>query len=54
MSYYRYDTHVHTCEVSPCGKVPAEEMVRLYREAGYQGIIILTDISKALTANGRT
>jgi hypothetical protein len=40
MKYYRYDTHVHTCEVSPCGKVPAEEMVRLYREAGYQGVII--------------
>ena len=24
MNYYRYDTHVHTSEVSPCGKVPAE------------------------------
>lgn len=34
------DTHVHTSEVSPCGKVSAEEMVRYYKDAGYQGIII--------------
>ncbi|WZL79675.1 PHP-associated domain-containing protein [Eubacteriales bacterium mix99] len=40
MNYYRYDTHVHTSEVSPCGRVPAEEMVELYRKAGYQGILI--------------
>ncbi len=40
MNYYRYDTHVHTSEVSSCGKVPAETVVKLYKKAGYQGIII--------------
>ena len=35
-----FDTHVHTIEVSPCGKVPATQMVRYYKEAGYGGIII--------------
>lgn len=40
MKSYLYDTHVHTSEVSPCGFVPGAEMVRLYKEAGYQGIII--------------
>lgn len=39
MNYYRYETHAHTCEVSSCGKVPAEEMAGLYHKAGYQGII---------------
>ena len=34
------DTHVHTSQVSPCGKVPAEEMIELYKEAGYGGVII--------------
>ncbi len=34
------DTHVHTSEVSVCGKVPAAEMVRRYKDAGYDGIII--------------
>lgn len=34
------DTHVHTCQVSPCGKVPAKEMIELYKEAGYGGVII--------------
>lgn len=40
MHYYRYDTHVHTAEVSPCGKVKAEEMVREYKKAGYQGFFV--------------
>ena len=40
MNYFRYDTHVHTSEVSPCGVVEASDMVRLYKMAGYQGIII--------------
>lgn len=40
MNTYLYDTHVHTSEVSPCAFVPAAEMVRLYKAAGYHGIII--------------
>ncbi len=37
---YLIDTHVHTSEVSSCGKVPAANMARYYKDAGYQGIII--------------
>lgn len=37
---YLYDCHVHTSEVSPCGKVPAQEMAQLYKEAGYSGIVV--------------
>jgi predicted metal-dependent phosphoesterase TrpH len=37
---YLLDTHVHTDEVSPCGKVPARKLVNLYKEAGYDGIVI--------------
>ncbi len=36
----KMDFHVHTDEVSPCGKVPAREMVRLYKAAGYDAIVI--------------
>ncbi len=39
-SVYLLDTHVHTSEVSSCGKVEAAQMVRYYKEAGYNGIII--------------
>ncbi|MGI6538366.1 MAG: PHP domain-containing protein [Caldicoprobacterales bacterium] len=49
MQYYRYDTHVHTNEVSPCGKVPAAEVVRLYHEAGFQGIFITDHYFNGLT-----
>ena len=40
MTTYKYDMHVHTSEVSPCGKVSAQELVKLYKEAGYDGIVI--------------
>lgn len=36
----KLDLHVHTSEVSGCGRVPAAEMARLYHEAGYDGIVI--------------
>ncbi|NMB97687.1 MAG: transposase [Clostridiaceae bacterium] len=37
---YKYDIHVHTSETSPCGKIDAVDVVRLYKEAGYTGIVI--------------
>ena len=36
----RIDTHVHTSEVSSCGKVPAADMAALYVKAGYDAIVI--------------
>ena len=40
MTGYKYDLHVHTDEVSPCGKVPARDVVRMYKDAGYDGVVI--------------
>ncbi len=40
MVNYRIDTHIHTAEVSSCGKVAAETMVRAYKENGYDAVII--------------
>ena len=40
MSFYKYDTHVHTSETSPCGWVSAAELVHLYKDAGFHGIAI--------------
>lgn len=36
----KIDLHIHTSEVSGCGRVPAAEMARLYHEAGYDAIVI--------------
>ena len=44
---YKYDIHVHTCETSACGKVDAIDVVRLYKEAGYSGIVITDHYYKA-------
>lgn len=40
MNSYKYDTHVHTAETSSCGNIGAAELVHLYREAGYSGVVI--------------
>ncbi len=37
---FKYETHLHTDETSPCGRVPAVEAVRIYKEAGYTGIVV--------------
>jgi predicted metal-dependent phosphoesterase TrpH len=37
---YRIDTHVHTSEVSPCGKIGASQLVHLYKNSGYSGVVI--------------
>lgn len=36
----KVELHFHTDESSPCGKVPAAEGIRLYREKGYSGVMI--------------
>lgn len=47
---YRYELHCHTKEVSRCGTVPAAEIVKMYKEAGYDGIVI-TDHYSPMTFN---
>lgn len=37
---FLYETHCHTAEVSPCGHVPAEQMVTIYKKGGYSGVVI--------------
>ncbi len=37
---YKYELHCHTKEVSRCGQVPAKEIIKMYKEKGYDGIVI--------------
>ncbi len=37
---YKYEIHCHTSEVSGCGKVKAEDVVRTHYNAGFTGIAI--------------
>lgn len=37
---YKYELHCHTKETSLCGQVPAAEIVKMYKEQGYNGIVI--------------
>lgn len=38
--FYKYETHLHTSEVSKCGASTAAEMVRAHKEAGYSGVVV--------------
>ena len=42
MSSYKYDLHVHTAELSPCGNVEIEKIMKMYKKADYSGVV-LTD-----------
>ncbi len=37
---YKYETHLHTKEGSACSSASAEEMARLHKELGYDGIFV--------------
>lgn len=43
---YKFELHFHTAQSSHCGKVPAEEGVRQYKEAGYSGIVVTDHFSR--------
>ena len=49
---YRYELHCHTSNTSKCAKTSAEDVVKLYKERGYDGIVI-TDHYSAHTFFGK-
>ena len=40
MERYIYETHLHTSQSSACGQVDGAQMARLYKNAGYTGVVI--------------
>ena len=43
---FKTETHLHTSEASPCSRLSAVEMVRLYAEAGYSTVFIADHLLK--------
>ena len=37
---FLYETHMHTCQGSACGRTTGKEQAQVYKDAGYTGIII--------------
>lgn len=40
MAKYLYETHLHTCQASACGKSLGRDYVRKYLDMGYSGIFV--------------
>lgn len=51
---YKYEIHMHTKQGSKCGKTPAAEYVSVFKELGYDGIIITDHFFYGNTAVDRS
>jgi len=43
---FLFDTHIHTSQSSPCGKVDARDVAKYYMESDYNGIVVTDHLSK--------
>ena len=50
---FLYETHMHTCQGSACGRATGKEQARVYKDAGYTGIIITDHFFGGNTAVSR-
>lgn len=50
---FLYETHMHTCQGSACGRALGSEQARVYKDAGYTGIIITDHFFGGNTAINR-
>ena len=50
---FLYETHMHTCLGSACGRATGKEQARVYKDAGYTGIIITDHFFGGNTAVSR-
>lgn len=48
---YKYEIHCHTDETSNCGRVPAAQLVEIFKSKGYDGAVI-TDHYSQMTFKG--
>lgn len=47
----KLELHFHTDESSPCGKIPAKEGIKQYKEAGYDGVAVSDHLANKFLEN---
>ena len=53
MAYYKTELHLHSAEVSACGKATAEDIVNVYLEAGYTTLVLTNHFSPFTYTSGK-
>lgn len=48
---YKIEMHAHTSQVSPCGQLSAEELIQIYSQADYSGIVIADHLKLGYTVS---
>ena len=51
---YKYETHLHTAEGSDCGRARAAEYVEVYKELGYDGVVVTDHFYRGNTRPDRS
>ena len=51
VSEYKLEMHLHTKGNSPCGHTPPSEIIKVYKEAGYDGIVCTNHFNRYLYEN---
>ena len=51
---YRYETHCHTKYTSACSRLDAKTLVRMYKESGYDGVVVTDHFLNGNTTVDRT
>ena len=44
----KVEMHTHTSETSPCAHINAKDVLKLYKEAGYDTVVITKDAVAAI------
>ena len=51
VSEYKLEMHLHTKGNSPCGHTPPSEIIKVYKEAGYDGVVCTNHFNRYLYEN---
>lgn len=51
MSELKFEMHFHTDETSPCGQVLAKDGIKIYQEAGYDGVVVTDHFNERTLGN---
>ncbi|MGL5348715.1 MAG: PHP domain-containing protein [Peptostreptococcaceae bacterium] len=43
---FKYDLHIHTKEISPCGRLSVEDIIDKYIQEGYSGLVLTDHMRK--------
>ncbi len=54
MANYKFEMHFHTSETSPCGEVTAKDGIALFKNSGYDGVVVTDHMTRGICGTPET